>query len=76
MVCVPRRATYFSRSSKSKNKVRGLAAYEMTPICNATSHAFSVIEAEIAERDPFGDVNQVKPRRGGGMRDTTDKYLW
>jgi hypothetical protein len=41
------------------------------PPYNATSHAFGVIEAEIAERDPFGDVNQVKPRRGGGVRDTT-----
>jgi hypothetical protein len=56
---------------KKKRKVRGLAAHEMTPTYNANSHAFGVIEAEIAEKDPFGDVNQVKPCRGGGVRDAT-----
>ena len=41
------------RASQIKRKVRRLAAHEMTPTYNATSHAFGVIEAEIAERDPF-----------------------
>ena len=52
-------------------QVKKSARFADLPPYNATSHAFGVIEAEIAERDPFGDVNRVKPRRGGGVRDAT-----
>jgi hypothetical protein len=44
-------------------------------IVNTFGHAFGhtsgMIDAEIAERNNCGDVNQVKPRRGGGVREAT-----